>query len=184
MEIGSRLRALRKGEHLSLEQLAEKSGVALATLSRIENGKGSGTFRTHQKIAQALGLSLPDLYKDLEKSPDEPVLMEPESEEAESFTYDEKASAIFLARGVFAKQMLPQLIHLHPGGKTTLEQYRKGTERWLFCLEGTLEVVVGQKKYTLAKGGTLYFKASLPHRFTNNHRGVAKVISVTSPAAL
>ena len=179
--IGLRIRALRKERHLSLEQLSEKSGVALATLSRIENGKGSGTFKTHQRISDAFGLSLPDLYKGLRPEDQDATLVDPATDEAETFTYDERASSVLLAKHLSGKQMFPQLITLQPGGKTTLEQYSAGTERWVFCLEGGADVWVGPASYRLAAGGTLYFKASLPHRFENTGPSTAKLISVTSP---
>ena len=180
-DLGERIRTLRKERGLSLEQVSAKSGVALATLSRIENGRGSGTFRTHQKIAEAFGLPLPDLYRDLRLSEQETTPMSSHSDEVETFTYDEKASAIFLAKQVSGRQMLPQMITLQPGGETALEQYSAGTERWIFSLEGTVDVTVGSKSYRLTMGGTLYFKASLPHRFKNQEQTVAKIISVTSP---
>ena len=143
IQLGVRVRALRKGKGWSLEQLSGKSGIALATLSRLENGKGSGTFRTHQKLAEALGLTLSELYRNLQMEDVEANLLEPRAEEAETFTYDEKASAILLTKQASAKQMLPQMIVLKPGGKTALEEYPLGTERWLFGLEGTAEVTVG-----------------------------------------
>jgi quercetin dioxygenase-like cupin family protein len=156
----------------------------LATLSRIENGKGTGTFRTHQRIADALEVPLPELYRGLADPESEATLIEPASEEAETFTYDEKTSATLLTRQVTAKQMLPQMLILQPEGKTSQEQYAPGTERWLFGLEGTLEVTVGQKLYPIPAGGTLYFKASLPHQLYNPGADIARVISVTSPAVL
>lgn len=180
-ELGNRLRSIRKERKLSLEQLSGKSGIALATLSRIETGKGTGTFRTHQRLAEAFGLSLPELYQNLRLEEPESALLEPMSEEAETFTYDEKASAILLAKQVSAKQMMPQMLILQPGGKTTLEAYPPGTERWAFGLEGAAEVTIGEKEYRLASGGTLYFKASLPHRFHNKGERAAKLLSVTSP---
>lgn len=179
--IGSRIRSIRKERRLSLEQLSEKSGVALATLSRIENGKGSGTFKTHRRISEAFGLSLPEFYRDLRPEDQDATLVESGTDEAETFTYDEKASAILLAKHLPGKQMLPQLIRLQPEGKTTLEQYPAGTERWVFCLEGEVAVSVGPTSYQLAQGGTLYFKASLPHHFENQWNKTAKLISVTSP---
>ena len=184
MEFGKKVRMLRKEHGLSLEQLATRSRIALATLSRIENGKGSGNFRTHQRIAEALGIQLTEMYRNLEEPEQEAVFIEPEAEEAEIFTYDEKASAILLTKQVSSKQMLPQLIVLQPGGKTSLEQYRKGTERWLFGLEGSVDVVVANKSYRLSQGGTLYFKASLPHQLQNGSAATGKVISVTSPVVL
>lgn len=184
MDLGKRIRTLRKERRLSLEKLSAKSGVALATLSRLENGKGAGTFRTHQRIAEALDIPLTEVYKGLQETEQEAVLLGPESEEAETFTYDEKASALLLTQQVSTKQMLPQLIILRPGGETAVEQYRRGTERWLFGLEGTVQVTVGGKSYRILPGGTLYFKASLPHRLANSDSSAAKIISVTSPVAL
>lgn len=184
MEIGSRIRALRKERKLSLEQLAKRSGVALATLSRMENDKGGGTFRTHQKIAEALGIPIVELYRGLEEPEPEAVLRPARGEEPETFTYNEKASAVLLTSQVSAKQMLPQLIVLQPNGKTALEQCRRGTERWLFGLEGTVEATVGPKSYRIKRGDTLYFKASLPHQIVNAAPSVAKVISVTTPVSL
>lgn len=184
LTLGAWLRSLRKERGWSLEQLSAKSKVAMATLSRIENGKGTGTFRTHRRIADAFGITLPEMYRGLQEQDQEVIFIEPGSEEAETFTYDEKSSAILLTRQVTAKQMLPQLIMLQPGGKTSLEQYALGTERWVFGLEGAVEVQVGEKSYPVTSGGTLYFKASLPHRLHNNTDKAAKVISVTSPAAL
>ncbi len=182
-DFGGKIRFLRKELGLSLEQLAARSGVALATLSRIENGKGSGTFRTHQRIAEGFGVPITDLYQGLASAEQEAVLVEPEQEEAETFTYDEKASSILLTKQISGKQMLPQLVTLQPGGSTSLEQYRKGSERWLFVLEGTVEVTVGAKSYRVGRGGTLYFKAFASHQLMNTERSTAKVISVTSPAA-
>ncbi|MBI3318430.1 MAG: helix-turn-helix transcriptional regulator [Candidatus Omnitrophica bacterium] len=184
IEIGARIRALRKEHGLSLEQLAEKANLALATLSRIENGKGTGTFRTHRRIAEALNLSIVELYRGLQAAEEEAALLETAAEEAETFLYDEKASSILLARQVSSKQMLPQLVILKPGGKTTLEQYRRPTERWIFVLEGAVEAAVGSNRYEIRQGGTLYFKASFHHQFGNVSSETARLISVTSPSAL
>ena len=175
---------LRKQRGLSLEQVSAKSGVALATLSRLENGKGPGTFRTHRKIAEAFGLSLTDFYRDIQPQEQETSVLAAHSDDAESFTYDEKASAVFLARQLSRKQMLPQMIILQSGGRTALEEYPLGTERWVFALEGTIQIFIGEKTYPLSSGETLYFKASASHHFENSQKTEAKLISVTSPAVL
>lgn len=183
-EIGARIRSLRKQRGLSLEKLAEKCGVASSALSRIENGKGGGTYRTHQRITEALGIPIVDLYRGLEEPEQEAVLTPAQPKDAERFTYDEKASAVLLTTQVSSKNMLPQMIILQPGGKTALEEHRKGTERWVFCLEGEVNATVGDESYRITKGDTLYLKASLPHRLMNAAPSVAKVISVTSPVVL
>ena len=182
--LGRRLRALRKARALTLEGLATRSGIGASILSKLENDKGGSTVATHRKVAEALGVSLAELFRGLGDPEPEVAVTTPAAEDAAVFTYDEKASAILLTNQVAKKQMLPQLLVLQPGGQTAVEQGPQGAERWLLCEQGTIEATVGDKRYRIAKGGTLYFKASLPHQLLNAHRAVAKVISVTTPAIL
>lgn len=182
--LGARIRALRKERGLSLEAVAARSNLAASILSKLENDKGGSTVETHRRVAEALGVALADLFRGLGGSEPEVAVTEPKAQDAEVFIYDEKAQAVLLTSQASRKQMLPQLIVLKPGGKTVVEQYRKGTERWLLCEEGAIEAKVGEKTYRIAKGGTLYFNAALPHQLRNANRGVAKAISVTTPAVL
>lgn len=184
MEIGDRVRALRKEQRVTLDELAQRSGLALETLSRLENGKIAGTFRTHQKIAQALGVQVTDLYKKLGSGEARPAVVDEASPEAERFTYREKATAVLLAHQVTGRRILPQLLVLLPRGRTAMEQYRLGTERWLYGLEGLMEVKVGGRRYRVGRGQALSFKGSVEHRFRNAGRGVAKGILVTSPVVV
>lgn len=184
MDIGTRIRALRKERSLSMEKLAARSNVAVGSLSRIENSKGGGNSRTIEKVADALKLSVAELYRGLEAPSQTTALLEPQPRGAQVYTYDEKASAILLTTQVSRKNMLPQMIVLQPEGKTAKEQYPKGTERWVFVLEGEVEAKVGKESFRIPKGGTLYLDASDPHQFHNTHRFVAKLISVTNPVVL
>lgn len=180
--MGQKIRALRKQAGFSLKELARKSGLGLGTLSRMENGKAGHTVTTHQKLCEALGISLAELYQDTRPVGAETV--EPIGDEAETFTYDEKASAVLLARQVLQKNMLPQLIILQPRGKTHQEQTKLGCEKFLFVLRGRLEVRVGEQTYRLNPNGSLYFKASMPHQLLNTGKEIAKCLSITSPVGL
>ncbi|MBN2119865.1 MAG: helix-turn-helix transcriptional regulator [Candidatus Omnitrophica bacterium] len=184
MELGKKIRQLRKEKNMTLDDLSKLSGLGKATLSRIENNIHSGTLKTHMKICEALGISLKDFYSDIEDEKEEISAINPSSPEAEIFSYDEKATSVILTQGVSKKNMLPQLIVVEPGGKTSLEENPRGTEKFIFCLEGTIEVVIAEKKYALRKDGTLYFKSSFSHYFTNESSKKAKILSVTSPIAL
>jgi transcriptional regulator with XRE-family HTH domain len=55
------LRRTRTEAGLTLQQLAEKSGLAKETLSRLENNRRKPTFETLSKIAQALDLPVSEL---------------------------------------------------------------------------------------------------------------------------
>lgn len=185
MDLGEKIRRLRKQAGLNLQGLSQKSGIGLGTLSRLENGKVMANVRTHAKLCEALGISLAELYREVETNGEGLTPLEPTSEEVETFTYDEKAQSILLARQVLRKHMLPQLLILQPGGQTHQERAGLGTEKWLFVLEGVVEVAIGEEsRHLLKRHGTLYFKASSTHQVKNQGKTVAKCISVTSPVRL
>ena len=181
--IGKVINKLRKERKMTLVELAEKSGVALATLSRMENGKMTGTLESHMKICEALGLALPDLYKNL-CSPKKAVDIHTKKSPAEVFVHDKKSSEEILTSKVSNKKMMPLLIKINKGGKTHTEEARPGIEKFIYVLEGRIEVDIGEEKYNLMKGDTLYFEALAPHSFKNISNNESRLLCVVSPPLL
>ena len=62
VDLGERLRALRKERGWTLEQAAQEVGLARSTLSKIENSQMSPTFEAVRKLASGLGISVPQLF--------------------------------------------------------------------------------------------------------------------------
>lgn len=58
MDVGKRIKAIRKTRGLTQEQLAEKLGVQRATISNYEIGRRSPHLKELEKIASILGVSL------------------------------------------------------------------------------------------------------------------------------
>jgi uncharacterized cupin superfamily protein len=136
------------------------------------------------KICDALSISLRDLYTEIEEKIDEIVALNPSRPEADVFTYDEKATSVILTQGISKKNMLPQLLAIEPEGKTAREENPAGTEKFIFCLEGSIILMISDKAYALKKDDALYFKSSFAHHFKNDGKKTAKILSVTSPTAL
>ena len=65
--LGQRIRTLRKEKGLTLVEISEKTGIAQATLSRIETGTMIGTVESHEKIAETLGIGLSELYTGVDR---------------------------------------------------------------------------------------------------------------------
>src|SRR3989338_266556 len=65
-DLGNRIRNLRRKKKITLIELSKLTGIAQATLSRIETGLMLGTVKSHQKIAETLGVSLAELYKEID----------------------------------------------------------------------------------------------------------------------
>jgi transcriptional regulator with XRE-family HTH domain len=178
--LGKTIHALRKENKMTLLELADKSGVALATLSRMENGKMTGTLESHMKICEALGVSLPDLYKNLYTSK-RAVDIQNRKSRAEVFIHDKKSSEELLASKISNKKMMPVLIKISKGGKTQKEETKSGIEKFIYVLEGKIEAAIGEEKYNLMKGDTLYFEGITPHCFKNTHDHDTKLLCMISP---
>lgn len=186
MLIGKRLKEFREQKNMSLKDLSQKSGVQIATLSRIENLKMTGTINSHLNIAKALGIELVDLYADGQhelSSLASAQITKPQAL-AESFTYNNLASYEILTSQLFKKKMMPIILRIETNGKTNPEQNPMGSERFLFVLEGEISAYIGKDVYTLKTNSSLYFDASLEYYFENTGKKTAKIISVITPVVL
>ena len=182
MYIGKKLESLRKSKKMSLTELSQKSGVQMATLSRIENMKMVGTLESHIQIAKALGVDVTELYKGITR--ENAIIDMGQDKNMDVFTHSDAASFEILTKNIMNKKMMPTLIRIEGGGKTNKEQNPGGSEKFLFVLEGQVEVSVDSQKFALHKNNTLYFDASLPHFYRNTGKSVAKLISVVTPVSL
>ena len=55
------LKEIREAQFMTQRELAEKSGVGVATIARVEKSKHQPTFRTIKRLAAALGVDPSDL---------------------------------------------------------------------------------------------------------------------------
>ena len=67
MNIGNRIRQLRIAKNMKIAELAEAVGIDAANISRLETGKQKQfSEQTLNRLAQALSVSLPDLFTSIE----------------------------------------------------------------------------------------------------------------------
>lgn len=180
MQIGEKIQQLRKAKKISLTELSEKSGVQMATLSRIENLKMTGTVESHIAIAKVLGISLAELYKGVGVD-EKPVDVQTKKITGEIFLKSAKATYEMLTSKVFEKKMMPVLLRIEPGGISEPEQNPIGSEKFIFCLEGKVEAVINEKTYPVKKHTSLYFEGSLPHYLKNIGKTQAVILSIITP---
>jgi len=183
MHVGETIHRLRKERKMTLLELSQKSGVALATLSRVENGKMTGTLDSHMRISEALQINLPDLYKELTLSK-KAIEVQTKKARTDVFVHDRSSSSEMLAPKVLNKKMMPILIKINKGGSTHKEETKVGVEKFVYVLDGRIEANIGEEKYNLTRGDTLYFESSLPHHFKNIGAAESRLISVVCPPTL
>ena len=181
--LGNQIRTLRKTRRLTLMEISKRTGIDQSVLSRIENEAITGTVDSHLKIAQALGVTLPDLYKTALHSQGQPQEDKLKTR-LERFSFSHGAVAEMLVGGVLQKKMLPLVLKIKPRGYTQSEELPAYTERFLYGLKGQFEVYIGNERSLLKPGECLYFDGSVPHHLKNTTKAEAWCLSVVTPTSL
>ncbi len=163
--IGKHVKTTRKTLGLTLEQLAERSGVSRSMLSAIERGTANPTFSVVWALAQSLGLDLATLEGATRQ--DDPIEHVHHYSTPMRRSADGKCSLYMLSP---ARTVLPVEWHhlvMENGGCLDSGAHATGTYEHLTCLEGTLTVSVDGKSVRAEAGDTLRYRADKPHRIDN-----------------
>ena len=167
--VGSRQKALRQRRDLTLTELAARTGISTSTLSRLESGGRRPTLELLLPLARAHGVTLDELV-DAPPTGDPRVTLRPLST-----AYG--ATVIPLSRrpgGIQAyKFVLPRgndddepHLHIHEGYD------------WVFVLDGTLRLVLGEHDLLLSPGEAAEFDTRTPHWFGATSAGPVEFLSL------
>ena len=66
MQIARALVAVRREKRITQQQLAERTGIAQADISRLENGNSNPSLRTLQRLADGLGMKISVGFQEIE----------------------------------------------------------------------------------------------------------------------
>jgi transcriptional regulator with XRE-family HTH domain len=178
VDIGERLRAIRRLRRATLRSVAERAGLSESFLSQVERGKANASVASLTRVAAALGVHVADLFEPDQARADPRVL--------------KRARRPTLAFGNLGRKQLltPRplehleviAVELDPGGSTGDEPYVHGdSEELVVVLAGRVHVQLGERVYELERGDSIDYRSSTPHRVTNAGDDVAELIWVISP---
>ena len=179
MDLGQRIKDLRGT--IKQREFAKRCCIDASTINKIEKGSLIGTLDIHIKICQALGISLSTLYKDVYEEKINPLEVTLEK----PLTLDKKISRHILARNVLLnKRMLPEILILEEE-KQLQENLPPDTQRFIYVLEGKVEIGIKNEKHTLNHDQSLYITdASIQHSLRNIGLSPAAILVVTNPIVL
>lgn len=166
MRLGRRLKATRQTRGLTLDQLAERSGVSRAMISRVERGESSPTAALLDRLCAGLGIVLSALFHD------EQAGAGPLTRKAEQPVWTDPASG-YLRRAVSPAGGSSKLeiveVEMPAGARVLLEAPRSGyrLDQQLWLLEGEIVIGVGGSEHRLAAGDCLAMLLDGPISFHN-----------------
>ena len=154
--IAIRVRDLRGASGLSLEGLAQRSGVSRSMISLIERGESSPTAVVLEKLAAGLGVTLASLFD----APDARAPGGPVARRDDQPPWRDPASG-YLRRNV-SPPGLPQPmqiveVHFPPGERVAFEAGLRDERvfQQIWVLEGAIDVTLGEERHRLREGDCL-----------------------------
>ena len=183
LNLGERVRELRKSLGLTLEQASKQAGLARSTLSKIENGQMSPTYEALKKLATGLEISVPQLFTPPEKEQVTGrmnVTREGEGAHHITATYEHD----LLAESLTKKKMLPYRARIRARNMDEFDGWvRHDGEEFLYVLTGVVRLYTEfYEPAELKRGDSAYYDASMGHNLVSVSADDATVLWVTSLA--
>ena len=171
--IAARVRQLRTARDLSLEALADRSGVSRSMISLIERGETSATAVVLEKLAAAFNITLAALFEPpaasavpLVRRADQAVWRDPDS----GYVRRNVSPSGTLTPIQIVEVDFPAGAHVaYETGRREPAAHQQG---WV--LEGQIDVTVGAEQHSLQEGDCLAFLLDRPTAFRNRTRKTAR----------
>lgn len=177
VNVGLKIRELRKSRGLPLKQLAEGAGVSPSLISQIENNRVDPSLSTLRKISFTLGV--PVFYLVAESAPDDASLIP--REKRRRVIFPRIGLEYEIIHSEMSKRMGIMIGTLQPAGVTAEEPLAHEGEECLVVLKGGLRVEFLQSQRELKEGDSLYFDSSAPHRLVNPHKKICQFYLIITP---
>ncbi|WP_019241150.1 MULTISPECIES: helix-turn-helix domain-containing protein [Bacillus] len=171
--IAKNLLQIRKSRHLSLDKVAELTGVSKAMLAQIEKGRSNPTVTTLWKIANGLQVS----FSTFMKEEDRPQVTKIKLNEIAPVN-DENGN--YLVYSIFPfhpdKKFEIYKVDIQPGYRHTSESHFG--EEYILIKNGVLEIEIQGNPFTLTENEVMTFSANSEHTYINSTDKVVSFYNV------
>jgi transcriptional regulator with XRE-family HTH domain len=173
VKVGARLRRLRKERGWKLEDLAGRTNLSRAYLSRLESGERQPSLSVLFDLARAYDVSFSSLF---EPEPEAKNLVVVRNSEARP----QRGNGLLYERlsdGSWAFNLQPLRVVV-PAEREAEALYKHEGEQWLYVLSGRLRLGMAGEEGELEAGDAIHFDADNPHSFEALDGRDAEVIVV------
>lgn len=165
------LKLLRLQNQLTLAQLAQATGLTRSYLSKVERGISTPSIAVALQLAEALGVSVEQLFGNGSTSGSLSITRASEHAELAAGLI---SSAI--ARGRMSAFILQPARH-----RLRNPSSRHHGEELVYVLDGSVELQLANRKERLDKGDCAHFDSTVPHKITSLGKHEARLLVVVAP---
>lgn len=177
VSLGTRLRSLRTQRGWTLGDLAQRTNLSDAYLSRIESGERQPSLAVLFDLAQTYHVSMASLFEE------EPF--------DHSIVVRLMDASIYRGNGLLyrllsSKGSSANLRPIHvtiPAGRQNDHLYQHEGEEWLYVLSGQLRLILGDEEFILHPHDAAHFDAQIPHRLSTLSNEDTEILLVSCEAS-
>jgi XRE family transcriptional regulator, regulator of sulfur utilization len=169
--VGLNLKRIREDKRLSLDRLAELTGVSKSMLGQIERGESSPTIATVWKISNGLKVSFTALLNSPQA--DTSLVHKAEIEPLVEDNGKYRLYPFFPIEDGRCFEMYT--IEMEKGGYLSAEPHPPGTQEFLTVFTGECTVRAGDEEILVPAGDALRFRADRPHAYHNSGNKLAQI---------
>jgi transcriptional regulator with XRE-family HTH domain len=179
VDLGIRLREIRKQKKKTLQNLADISQCSINYLSQVERGLNSPTIETLRRIVDALDVQLIDLFSE-NQIDDLPKVIR--KEERQTFYKNLSGVTYYALSSSGDQEFLDSfIIKLKPGANIGYSPHKEEGTEFIFVLSGKIDLIYDGHPLRLSSGDSISFNTEKPHYFKNPGSTHADIISVATP---
>lgn len=180
-EFASKMKSIRERQNMTIEELAEASGVKLEVLQAMEKGEVIPSLTPLTKMARALGVRLGTFLDDTPQigpvvtrgGKTENTLYFSGREDVTNATNLEYHS---LGAGKIDRNIDPFIINIKYEEKEKELSSHEG-EEFIYVLEGEIEVIYGKDSFIIGEGDSIFYDSVVPHHLHANGKN-SKILAV------
>jgi XRE family transcriptional regulator, regulator of sulfur utilization len=174
MLVATNLKRIREDRKLSLDNVAQMTGVSKSMLGQIERGESNPTVTTVWKIANGLKTSFTELMR---TSQGDAVIVKRDS--MEHLVEDNGKYRLYPYFPYENEREFEMYgVEIEKGGYLSADAHGEGTEEFITVFDGELTLRVGNEEFTVSQGDSIRFKADRPHSYHNSGAELTKISMV------
>ena len=182
--VGSKIKGIRETKNLSVEEVAERSGLSIEQINSIENEQNLPSLGPLIKIARALGVRLGTFLDDNDGLG--PVVCRAADRESQStISFSNGATDARkhmeyhpLAQQKTGRHMEPFIIDINPSEEHHYQLSDHEGEEFIYVMEGQVELDYGKEKYVLNPGDSIFYDSIVKHHLHGALGKSAKILAV------
>jgi transcriptional regulator with XRE-family HTH domain len=182
--VGSKIKGLRETKNLSIEEIAERSGLSVDQITSIENDQNLPSLGPLIKIARALGVRLGTFMDDNDALG--PVICRAADREKDSsISFSNGATDARkhmeyhpLAQQKAGRHMEPFVIDINPEENNDYQLSAHEGEEFIYVMQGEVEIAYGKDTYTLHEGDSIFYDSIVKHHVHGAPGKSAKILAV------